>query len=156
MYHSISSIAPLCDSLHQEGKTIVLATGFFDLLHDEHINFLQKAKGAGDVLIVAVESDIRARTIKGEGRPIEAQAIRCQKVSVYADYVIALPDDFDNPIAFESLISAVKPNFLAISSHTAHQDKKQALVSKYGGQLIVVHHWSPDVSTTQIINGQMV
>ncbi len=151
MFHTISSIAPLCDSLHQEGKTIVLATGFFDLLHAEHINFLQKAKAAGDILIVAVESDVRARAIKGEGRPIETQSVRCQKISGYADYVITLPDDFNNPVAFESLISAVRPNFLAISSHTAHQDKKQELVSKYGGQLIVVHDWNPEISTSKLI-----
>ena len=156
MFYSISSIGPICSELHSLGKKIVLATGFFDLLHSEHINFLRKAKSVGDILIVAVESDVRARAIKGEGRPIEDQAVRCQKVSQCADYVIALPDDFNNPAAFESLISAVSPNFLAISSHTAHQDKKQALVEKYGGMLAVVHDWNPSISTTQIINKSKV
>ncbi len=176
MFHTITTISPICVQLHAEGKTIVLATGFFDLLHAEHVNFLQKAKESGDVLIVGVESDERARKIKGEGRPIETQSIRCQHLldlsiptesvlegsaqpqrgrfdpqGKVIDFVLALPDDFDNPAAFESLIKAVEPNFLAVSSHTAHQDKKKALVSRYGGKLVIVHDWNPDISTTKII-----
>ena len=42
------------------GKRIVLATGVFDLFHEEHGNYLHKAKQAGDVLVVTIESDARA------------------------------------------------------------------------------------------------
>src|SRR3989339_1270107 len=139
MFYTISSIAPLARQLHVEGKKIVLATGFFDLLHQEHINFLRKAKAAGDILIVAVESDERARKLKGEGRPIETQLLRCQHLldlelpagpgpaghnniparpgpnGHMVDYVIYLPNDFDNPVAFENLISAVRPYVYAVS-----------------------------------------
>ncbi|MFH2085243.1 MAG: adenylyltransferase/cytidyltransferase family protein [bacterium] len=78
MFYTISSIGPVCRKLHAAGCKLVLATGFFDLLHAEHIKFLAKAKAAGDILIVAVESDERARVLKGEGRPIEPQPVRCQ------------------------------------------------------------------------------
>ncbi len=170
MIHTIQSIKPICQELKSQSKKLVLATGFFDLLHEEHVNFLQKAKAAGDILVVAVESDVRARKIKGEGRPKENQSIRCQKllnlqfpgklenwktgVLNIVDYVIALPDDFDHYEAFDSLMSAVRPSIYAISSHTAHQDKKSALTEKYGGKLLVVHDWNPSTSTTQIINSQ--
>ena len=120
MFYSITTIAPICDQLHTEGKKLVLATGFFDLVHAEHINFLIKAKAAGDVLIVAVESDERARITKGEGRPVETQSIRCQKVSQHVDHVIALPADFNNFGAYDSLMAAVRPQIYAISSHTTH------------------------------------
>lgn len=156
MFHTIDSIEPVCVQLHKAGSKLVLATGFFDLLHTEHIIFLEHAKSAGDILIVAVESDVRARKIKGEGRPVETQLLRCQKVAQYADYVINLPDDFDNPKAFESLISSVRPDILAVSSHTAHQDKKRVLVEKYGGKLVVVYELNPTVSTTKIISNSMV
>src|SRR5690242_4387163 len=118
MLYTIDSIAKICQGLHQAGKTIVLATGFFDLLHVEHSNFLRKAKAVGDILIIAVESDARARQLKGEGRPIEPQTVRCQKVGSYADFVIALGDDFNNPAAYESLMAAVRPDVYAVSSHT--------------------------------------
>lgn len=152
MFYTISSIEPVCLKLRGESKKIVLATGFFDLLHSEHINFLQKAKSAGDVLIVAVESDLRAKEAKGEGRPIETQSLRCKKVSQYVDYVIALPDDFNNFDAYESLMAAIKPSIYAVSEHTAHIKSKTFLVEKYGGQLQVVHAFNPSISTTQLIN----
>jgi cytidyltransferase-like protein len=154
MYYTIASITPLILELTNAHKTIVLATGFFDLLHTEHITFLQRAKAAGDVLIVAVESDARARSVKGEGRPVEPQAIRCQKVGEYADYVIGLSDDFDNPAAYESLMSAVRPSIYAVSSHTSYQDLKNQLTQKYGGKLVVVHEFNANISTTQIISSQ--
>lgn len=148
---TISTIKEIATDLHKKGKKIVLATGFFDLLHSEHINFLQKARAVGDVLIVAVESDERARILKGEGRPVETQSIRLNHLEAYADYLIALDESFNNPIAFESLIKAVSPDIFAVSSHTAHQDKKSALVAKYGGELRVVHTHNPDISTSKLL-----
>ena len=152
MFYTIDSITPVCRKLHAVGRKLVLATGFFDLLHQEHINFLRKAKAVGDTLIVAIESDERAKITKGEGRPVESQTIRCQKVSAYADYVIALPSDFNNFEAYDSLMFAVKPEIYAVSSHTSHQKTKDFLSEKYGGHLQVVHEFNPSISTTQIIN----
>lgn len=151
MFYTIESILPICKELHKSGKKIVLATGFFDLLHGEHINFLQKAKSTGDILVVAVESDERARATKGEGRPVETQITRCGKVSKYADFVITLPPDFDHFEAYESLMSAIRPEIYAISSHTDHIKSKTFLVEKYGGKLKIVHDFNPEVSTTKII-----
>ncbi len=151
MLYSISTITPICAQRRAAGKKIVLATGFFDLLHQEHINFLIKAKAAGDVLIVAVESDERARVLKGEGRPVETQAIRCDHLAPYADYVITLPDDFDHFEAYDALMSSVRPHIYAVSSHSDHLPNKTFLTEKYGGKLVVVHAWNPRVSTTQIL-----
>jgi cytidyltransferase-like protein len=156
MLYTIDTIAPICHNLHAEGKVVVLATGFFDLLHVEHINFLTKAKAAGDILVVAVESDERARATKGEGRPIETQAVRCQKLAPYANFVIALPPDFDHFEAYDSLMSAVRPQIYAISSHTAHQKSKTFLVEKYGGKLLVVHEHNPEISTTKILENTKI
>lgn len=170
MFYTISSIAPICHKLHAESRKLVLATGFFDLLHTEHINFLQKAKAVGDILIVAVESDERARALKGEGRPVETQLVRCQKLIDLkftaklqncktetlnvVDYVIQLTDDFNNFEAYDSLMSAVQPHIYAVSSHTDHQKNKAFLTEKYGGQLLVVHDFNPDISTSKILKSQ--
>ena len=151
MIYTIQTISSICVTLHAEDKTIVLATGFFDLLHAEHINFLRKAKAAGDILLVAVESDERAKITKGECRPVETQLLRCQKVQEYADYVLALPPDFDHFEAYDSLMNAIKPNVYAVSSHTDHIKSKTFLVEKYGGNLVIVHDWNPSISTTKIL-----
>jgi cytidyltransferase-like protein len=154
MYYSIQTISPIAAQSHKEGKRIVLATGFFDLLHVEHINFLKNAKKSGDILIVAVESDVRARALKGPDRPFQPQKERCEQVAVFADYVIALSDDFDHQEAYESLMSAVRPDVYAVSSHTQYLENKRALTEKYGGVLRVVHEHNPATSTTQIIKSR--
>jgi cytidyltransferase-like protein len=169
MFYTIATIAPICRQLHAVGRKLVLATGFFDLLHEEHQNFLVKAKAAGDILIVAVESDVRARVLKGEGRPVETQAVRCQNLlalhspdselpnrsessAPIVDYVIALPDDFDHFEAYDSLMAAIQPAVYAVSSHSDHLKSKTFLTEKYGGELRVVHEHNPAISTTQIIH----
>lgn len=154
MFYTISSIAPICSKLHAAGRKLVLATGFFDILHSEHIKFLEKAKAEGDVLVVAVESDERARKLKGVGRPIETQFLRCQNVAQYADFVIVLADDFDHFKAYDSLMDSVRPNIYAVSSHTDFQSNKALLTEKYGGKLVVVHEFNSKISTTQILESQ--
>jgi rfaE bifunctional protein nucleotidyltransferase chain/domain len=134
-------------------KKIVLATGVFDILHQEHLLFLEKAKKTGDVLIVGLESDVRVKIMKGEGRPINSQAKRKtileeQKI---ADLVFILPEEFCTPQDHDDLIRIIHPDILAVSSHTSHLDKKRAIVEKYGGELRVVHQHNPSISTTLIL-----
>jgi D-beta-D-heptose 7-phosphate kinase/D-beta-D-heptose 1-phosphate adenosyltransferase len=157
MFYTKETIAPLCEAIHQTDKQLVLATGFFDLLHEEHLNFLRSAKASGDILIVAVESDARAKALKGEGRPVETQELRCQHImdTNLVDYIIALGDDFNNFDAYDSLMAATKPEIYAVSSHTSHQKSKEFLVEKYGGKLVVVHDFNPAISTTKIISNRL-
>ena len=63
------------------GKTIVFASGSFDLLHAGHILFLEECKKLGDVLVVAVGSDADIKKFKGEGRPIIDEKSRLKLVS---------------------------------------------------------------------------
>lgn len=151
MITSITKIKPVCEKLHKANKKVVLVTGFFDLLHEEHLRFLQKARAVGDVLIVGLESDNRARLIKGEGRPIETQSARAKTLTPYADHIILLPEEFATPSAHRKLVLAVAPEVLAVSSHTAHQREKRNLVREVGGELLVVHPHNPSVSTTKTI-----
>lgn len=128
-------------------------SGVFDLLHQEHTVFLHNAKQYGDILIVAVESDARVRQLKGEGRPIQTQEVRQQQLEVLADVDIAfvLPDDFSKPEQHRQIIAEVRPDVLAVSSHTAHLEKKRAIIEEVGGQLVIAHQHNPTVSTTQLL-----
>ena len=137
----------------RQGKKVVLVTGVFDLLHQEHQNFLQKAKALADILVVAVESDIRVREIKGEGRPVCLQAQRIQLIldMGMTDFVFVLPEDFSHQARYRQLIAEVLPDFYAVSSHTSYIKNKQKLVEEFGGQLVVAHQHNPEVSTTQLL-----
>lgn len=150
--HTINSITPICHKLHAICRKLILATGFFDLLHDEHIAFLKKAREQGDILIVAVESDARARKLKGKGRPVQTQSTRAKNLLSLVDFVILLPDNFNTPESHRLLIQSVYPDILAVSSHTKYQEEKANLVQEFGGKLVVVHTHNPNISTTQLIN----
>src|SRR5580658_1531147 len=72
------------------GRKIVFANGVFDLLHVGHVRYLQAARAEGDVLMVGVNSDSSARTLKGKGRPILTERARAWLVAALAavDYVV--------------------------------------------------------------------
>jgi rfaE bifunctional protein nucleotidyltransferase chain/domain len=155
---SPSSLPKAVDELvqhaRQNNQTLVLATGVFDILHQEHLHFLEKAKAVGDVLLVGIESDQRVRQLKGEGRPINTELIRWQNLDQLrlADAVFVLPDQFGNREDYVLLIETIRPQILAVSSHTLHIDRKQAVMKLVGGEVRVVHDHNPAISTTQILN----
>jgi cytidyltransferase-like protein len=132
---------------------IVLVTGVFDILHQEHINFLVKAKEQGDELWVGIETDARVRQLKGEGRPINSQDIRLKQLKKLklANHVFILPAKFDQPADHEALIAQIRPAVLAVSSHTPFLAAKKKLVEKYGGQLVVVLKQNPAISSTILL-----
>jgi rfaE bifunctional protein nucleotidyltransferase chain/domain len=56
----------------------VLTNGCFDILHAGHLALLEVARGHGDVLVVALNSDSSVRALKEEGRPIVPEAERAE------------------------------------------------------------------------------
>ena len=148
------NLTTLIESAHQQHQTIVFVSGVFDLLHEEHQKFLTKAAQQGDVLIVGLESDMRVKQLKGEGRPIWNQEKRKQAIGSLPGVTMAfiLPENFNSPADHEALIRAIRPNILAVSSHSEHLDAKQRIMSLVGGKVVVVHQHNPQVSTTQILN----
>lgn len=135
-------------------KVKVLVTGVFDLLHREHIIFLRKAKKLGDYLIVGVESDKRVKEIKGVNRPINDQKKRVERIEFeqIADQVIVLPEQFSTKEDHLKFIKKINPDILAVSSHTAHLDKKEAIMKLVSGKLEIIHDHNPDISTTILLN----
>jgi len=63
-------IIKIARKLKSEGKKIVFTNGCFDILHAGHVDYLAKAKGKGDVLIVGLNTDKSVSKIKGPLRPI--------------------------------------------------------------------------------------
>lgn len=134
-------------------KSVVLATGVFDILHAEHRRFLKKAKKEGEVFIVGVESDVRVRALKGEGRPLNRQDKRLKNLASenIADYAFILPETLGTKQGREELIEKLRPQTYAVSSRTPFQEEKRRIMEKFKGMLKVVHPHNPKLSTTQII-----
>ncbi len=93
----------------KQGRKIVFTNGCFDLIHRGHVDYLNKAKELGDILVVGLNSDESIRRIKGAQRPINAQEDR--KVVLEAlksvDHVVIF--DEDTPL---NLIIAISPDIL--------------------------------------------
>ncbi len=142
--------------LHQaraQNKTLVLVTGVFDILHKEHIKFLQKAKQAGDILLVGLETDNRVKILKGKKRPLNSnneRVLQLKELGI-SDAVFLLPENFDDPQDHRAFIRLINPDILAVSSHSPHLKVKREIVESTGGKLQVVHDHNPEVSSSKII-----
>ncbi len=99
----LARLAPL----REQGRTVALANGLFDILHVGHLRYLEGAAEEADLLVVAVNSDSSARRLKGPGRPIVPEGERAELVAGFAcvDYVTV----FSEPDV-EALLHAVRPD----------------------------------------------
>jgi rfaE bifunctional protein nucleotidyltransferase chain/domain len=76
---TLEALADLCRWLHQEGRTVVLCHGCFDLLHIGHIRYFRQARRMGDVLVVTVSPD--RYVDKGPHRPAFDEQLRAEAVA---------------------------------------------------------------------------
>jgi rfaE bifunctional protein nucleotidyltransferase chain/domain len=90
-----------------KGKTIALANGLFDLVHVGHLRYLEDAATRADILVVAVNDDASARSLKGLDRPIVPQAERAELIAGFS--CVALVTLFGEATV-EPLLRALVPN----------------------------------------------
>ena len=95
--------------LRSEEKKLVFTNGVFDLLHVGHIRYLEEARGFGDALVVAINSDRKVRELKGDSRPVINQSERAEVLAALrsVDYVTVFDD-----ISPRTLIKTVLPDVL--------------------------------------------
>jgi len=82
----------------------VLTDGVFDLLHANHIAFLEKARTFGDWLVVGVISDSCAWEYKRQPIIPQDQRIKCVKALLCVDEVFLI-DESLTPETMKKLIS---------------------------------------------------
>src|ERR1022692_4556442 len=58
------------------GQKIVFTNGCFDIIHPGHIDYLAKAAGLGNKLVIGVNTDKSVQKLKGSNRPIQYQNSR--------------------------------------------------------------------------------
>lgn len=95
--------------LRAAGKRLVFTNGVFDLLHVGHVRYLTQARGLGDALVVAINSDRTVRELKGPDRPIFDQAERAEILAALrvVDYVMVFDD-----VSPRGLIAELLPDVL--------------------------------------------
>jgi D-beta-D-heptose 7-phosphate kinase/D-beta-D-heptose 1-phosphate adenosyltransferase len=139
------------DAARVRGETIVLTNGCFDLLHVGHLQSFEFAGREGDRLVVAVNSDASVRRLKGEGRPLIAEAERAQLVAGFEAVEWVTIFDEDTP---EALIRAIRPDVIVKGAEYAGAVSAATLpgaefVASYGGRVVLVP-MLPGASSTRI------
>src|SRR4051794_36631889 len=118
------------------GASIVLANGCFDLFHVGHVRYLHGAAELGEILIVAVNSDVQARRLKGDGRPVFPQNERAEILAALR--CVDIVTIFDEPTV-EELIRAIKPDVHAKGTdYTADSVPEREVVRECGGRVAIV------------------
>lgn len=145
---SLDELITIADQARGNGKIVVFTNGCFDLLHRGHVHILRQAKAAGDLLIVAVNSDRSVKAIKGPSRPVNSEIDRLELIAAMemVDYVIL----FDEPDP-SKLIAAIKPNVLAKGADWGTDEVVGAdIVKREGGRVILVSYLK-GYSTSELI-----
>jgi D-beta-D-heptose 7-phosphate kinase/D-beta-D-heptose 1-phosphate adenosyltransferase len=132
-----------------EGLKVVLTNGCFDLLHAGHLALLEMARGHGDLLVVALNSDASVRALKGEGRPIVSQAERAEVLLGLEAVDRVVVYDEPTPIG---VVRALLPDVLAKGADWAAEDiVGRAEVEGSGGRVVRVT-LVPGRSTSAIVD----
>jgi len=91
------------------GRRVVFTNGCFDLLHQGHIRYLERARTLGDLLVVAINGDESVRRLKGPGRPVVAAVQRAEVLAgLEAVDAVLVFDELDP----ERVIRALRPDVL--------------------------------------------
>jgi rfaE bifunctional protein nucleotidyltransferase chain/domain len=145
---TLDELIKIAAQARRTGKSVVFTNGCFDLLHRGHVHVLRQAKAAGDLLVVAINSDQSVKAIKGPTRPVAAEMDRLELIAAMemVDYVIL----FDEPDP-SKLITAIKPNVLAKGGDWGADEVVGAdIVEREGGRVLLVPYLK-GYSTTEII-----
>jgi rfaE bifunctional protein nucleotidyltransferase chain/domain len=141
------------------GQGVVCASGCFDLLHPGHIRLLEHARSLGDVLVVAIESDVTAgaRSTSGNGlamrilaRPIIPSAERAEILAALS--AVGCVVEFEGPSPHE-LFSRLLPDVVVVGgSGGSDQSARREIADLEAlGCKVVRIPLEPGYSTTRLI-----
>jgi D-beta-D-heptose 7-phosphate kinase/D-beta-D-heptose 1-phosphate adenosyltransferase len=119
----------------KDGHAIAFTNGCFDLIHPGHVSLLRQARAAAGRLIVGLNRDESVRRLKGNARPVQAEAARAAVLSSFAAVDLVVPFAEDTPV---SLIEAIRPDVLVKGADYTEKTVVGAdLVRSWGGRVLL-------------------
>ncbi|MBI1374961.1 MAG: adenylyltransferase/cytidyltransferase family protein [Phycisphaera sp.] len=150
----LDQLLPELAAYRKQGRRVAFTNGCFDILHAGHVELLRGARAQGDLLVLAVNSDLSIQALKGPKRPIcpEADRLRVLSALESVDYLITFGTgeggEADTPIP---LLRAIQPDVLVKGGTYSHDEVVGwEVVEAYGGRVVTI----PPVeglSTTNIV-----
>jgi len=129
-------LLPLLSRWRFKDRKLVFTNGCFDILHRGHIEYLAKASGLGDRLIVGVNTDESVRKIKGNDRPAQDEYSRALAVSslYFVDLVVLFGED--TPY---DLIKFIEPDVLVKGGdYFPEEIVGRDIVASRGGDVVTI------------------
>jgi len=130
-----------------------MTNGCFDLLHRGHVEYLSRARGLGDALLVAVNTDSSIAALKGPLRPVIPESDRAYMLasleSVDAVVLFGTPEETDACPLLRRLAPEIYVKGGDYTAETINR-KERALLRELGCRLEFVA-LVPGLSTTDLI-----
>lgn len=145
---TLEEAAVLTRQWREQGLTVALANGAFDLLHVGHVRYLQGAKAMADRLVVAVNSDASTRALKGVGRPVIPETERAELLEALActDAVVI----FSEPDV-RQVLRALRPHLhVKGTDYTPDTVPERAELEAWGGRVVIAGD-PKEHSTTELV-----
>lgn len=120
-------------------RTVVLASGVFDLLHLGHVRFLEEAKRAGGrdaelVVIVARDSTVKKRKGKNPIMHEDQRRALVESLKVVDEAILGYEG-----FSMEQVIDKIKPDIIAMGYDQKDMTRAvEAAIAKKGSNLRVV------------------
>jgi rfaE bifunctional protein nucleotidyltransferase chain/domain len=138
----------IVDAWQTKNEKVVFTNGCFDLLHLGHVDYLEKARGLGDRLVIGLNTDDSVSRFKGPDRPLQDQNSRARVLAAlqFVDLVVFFNED--TPL---NLISELVPDVLVKGSDYLAENIVGADVVKRAGGKVETIEFVPGYSTSRIV-----
>ena len=146
----IDELQDLLSDARRLGRVIVFTNGCFDVLHRGHVEYLQKARAIGDVLVVGLNSDASVALLKGPQCPLVGEDDRATVLAALAcvDYVTIFDD-----LTPGTLIRSVRPDVLVKGGDwPIERIVGREFVESYGGRVLSLLSSVQEYSTSVLID----
>jgi len=135
MIASAQVVASAARALQSAGKKVVFTNGCFDILHSGHIDLLRRARGLGDALVVAINTDNSVVRMKGSNRPIIPQQERAEVLNEMEMVDFVCTFDEDTPL---ETIQEIHPDVLVKGADWTANIVGQKEVESWGGKVVTI------------------
>lgn len=139
------------ESLKTLGMRVVLTQGVYDLIHEGHAAYLEKARSYGDILIVAVDSDELTKIRKGPKRPIVPQKERVNMLLHLRHVDLVTIKEASHGLG--DIIKLIRPDVMVFSTTTSDVPPEEAKTyEEFCGQIVTLPPQGIATTTARVRN----
>ena len=143
-------LAEIVQAYKTLGQRIAFTQGTWDMFHEGHGDYLEKARLSADLLIVAVDSDELTRERKGPDRPFDPEEGRMSVISLLrpVDFIIKKGVEEHE----HDLLKLIRPDVFIISKSTGKEIQKDIKeFEKYAGEVLNLVPQSSNSTTAKFL-----